>query len=89
MGAMLEVDNGASRSSTRSMILKSVEVAGNMGVVGNRRVTRSMTKHLREYNSGGNGKGANTSRGQISLRARSRNGSKNVSTRKSRKTHIL
>ena len=51
MGAMLEVDNGASRSSTRSMIVKSVEVAGNMGVRGNRRVTRSITRRLRETNS--------------------------------------
>ena len=53
MGAMLEVDNGASRSLTRSVTVKSIEVAGNMGVVGNRRVTRLITRRLREANSRG------------------------------------
>ena len=51
MGTMLEVDNSASRSLTRSMIVKSIEVAGNMSVVGNRRVTRLITRRLREANS--------------------------------------
>ena len=82
----MEIDNNSLRRLTRSMEAK---MATNVDIDENRRVTRSMTKHLREYSYGGNGKGANTSRGQISLRARSRNGSKNVSTRKSRKTHIL
>ena len=84
MGTMLEVDNGAPRSLTRSMTVKSIEVAGNMGVVGNRRVTRSITKHLRESNSGTTGKDTNTSRVQMTIRPQPRNRLRSVDTRKRR-----
>ena len=83
-GEKLERDINAPRRLTRSMAAKMVTVAVNIPVDGNRRVTRSMTRHLREHNPGGTGLDADTSRSRPTRQTGPRNRSKNVSTRKSR-----
>ena len=63
---------------------KAVEATTNTRVDENRRVTRSMTKHLRECNSNRTGEDAGASKGQITRQIRSRTRSRNTNTRKRR-----
>ena len=81
-GEKLERDINAPRRLTRSMAAKMVTVAVNIPVDGNRRVTRSMTKHLRECNPNRTGKDADTSKGQMTRNTDSRNGPRKGDTRK-------
>ena len=83
-GAELGIDTNVPRRQTRSMTTKVVEAASNTNVAENRRVTRSMTKHLRECNPNRTGNDADTSRGQNTRQIRSRTRSKNTNTRKRR-----
>ena len=52
-GEKLKRDINAPRRLTRSMAAKTAMASANISVDGNRRVTRSATKHLRERNPGG------------------------------------
>ena len=83
-GAESEIDTNTPRRLPRSMTTKAVEAASNTNVDENRRVTRSMTKDLRECNPNRTGKGADTSRGQNTRQIRSRTRSRNTNTRKRR-----
>ena len=83
-GAELEIDTNAPRRLTRSMTAKVVAATSNTNVDENRRVTRSMTKHLRECNPNRTGKDADTSKGQNSRQIRSRTRSKSTNSRKRR-----
>ena len=83
-GAESEIDTNTPRWLTRSMTTKVVAVTTNINVDENRRVTRSMTKHLRECNSNRTGEDAGASKGQITRQIRSRTRSKNTNTRKRR-----
>ena len=83
-GAELGIDTNVPRRLTRSMTTKVVTATTKTNVNENRRVTRSMTKHLRECNPNRTGKDADASRGQITRQIRSRTRSKNTNTRKRR-----
>ena len=81
-GAELEIDTNVPRRLTRSMTAKVVAATSNTNVDENRRVTRSMTKHLRECNPNRTGKDADTSKGQMTRNTDSRNGPRKGDTRK-------
>ena len=82
MGTKSGIDNGVPRRLTRNMTTKAVEATTNTKVDENRRVTRSMTKHLRECNPNRTGKDADTSKGQMTRNTDSRNGPRKGDTRK-------
>ena len=82
VGTKSGIDNGVPRRLTRNMTTKAVEATTNTKVDENRRVTRSMTKHLRECNPNRTGKDADTSKGQMTRNTDSRNGPRKGDTRK-------
>ena len=82
VGTKSGIDNGVPRRLTRNMTAKAVEATTNTKVDENRRVTRSMTKHLRECNPNRTGKDADTSKGQMTRNTDSGNGPRKGDTRK-------
>ena len=73
VGTKSGIDNGVPRQLTRNMTTKAVKATTNTKIDENRRVTRSMTKHLRECNPNRTGKDADTSKGQMTRNTDSRN----------------